>query len=168
MAFGFLKAPFKLITGAAKGVAKVATTVAKGAYSVGKFAVKRAPATVAGLLTAGPAGAVAANAAELLTGGGGAQAPPDIATPGYTGQVFTTTSTDRFSQANTLQQFLATLRSVLPSSAQQAADDLLNTGRAEVRSQAAKGVTPLVVGGIAAAAVLAFLVARVTPTRATA
>lgn len=143
MAFGFLKAPFKLIGGAAKG-----------AFKAVKFVARRVPRTAAGFLAGGPAGAGVAFATSLVPGGG-QEAPQTFAEPPpeFVGPIQPLPrSTSRFSLSNTVATWVE--RNV-PQVAQ-AARDVLQLGRQETRTQARRGVAPLIIGAAIGIPILAF------------
>lgn len=154
MAFGFLKAPFKLIGGAAKG-----------AFKAVKFVARRVPRTAAGFLAGGPAGAGVAFATSVVGGGGGdpsqfAEPPPDFNRFGPFQQTLPR-STSRFSLGNTVATWV---ERNLPEVAA-AGREVLDLARGETRTQARRGVTPLIIGAAVGIPLLTFAVVSLAAPR---
>ena len=145
MAFGFLKAPFKLIGGAAKGV-----------FTAAKFVARRVPRTAAGFLAGGPAGAGVAFATSLVPGGGEeAPATFEQPPPGFVGPTQPLPrSTSRFSLGNTVATWV---ERNLPEVAA-AGREVLDLARGETRTQARRGVTPLIIAAAVGIPLLTFAV----------
>ncbi len=102
MAFGFLKAPFKLITAPARFVAKKVVAPAI------KF-VARNPEVILGTLLGGVPGAVLSQVVPGIGGGGGGGPPPllDVGGRQIVEQPSAYPGADRFSLSQTIANFLA-------------------------------------------------------------
>lgn len=125
MAFGFLKAPFKLITAPVRFVAR---KVVKPAVTF----VARNPQTVLGTLLGGVGGGVLANFLPGIIGGGGqGRGPPDgpaldgsmfaptvsLSTPPIVEQPAAFPASDRFSLAQTFANFIESVKGTVEEAA---------------------------------------------------
>lgn len=153
MAFGFLKAPFKLITAPVKFVA---TKIAKPAITF----VARNPEVILGTLLGGVPGAVLSQVLPGIGGGGGggvgspAFAAIDAPGPEASAALVATNApgSDRFSLAQTFQDFLAPIIAGAKETVEAAASNVTVKPRLS-------GVTLALVVGAGLAGVAALIVA---------